>query len=112
MHVTATVQHVSYNMDVTHLETPAEARAGVFLKIDHFALVAKLLNLNTDEALSRALGMNRITMSRARDGILGERFIAAVLYVFGKRATELAALGVGVKFDDLFEVRRYKQVAS
>lgn len=82
-----------------------DVRAGVFLRTEHFALVARLLDLTTDAALSRAIGMDRITISRARDGIIGERFIAAVLSVFGERKDELANLGVGVGFDDLFEVR-------
>lgn len=82
-----------------------DVRAGVFLRTEHFALVARLLDLTTDAALSRAIGMDRITISRARDGIIGERFIAAVLSVFGDRKDELAPLGVGVTFDDLFEVR-------
>ncbi|TWG21016.1 hypothetical protein FHX34_103545 [Actinoplanes teichomyceticus] len=84
---------------------PVEVRAGVFLKTDHFALVAKLLDLTTDAALSRAIKMDRITISRARDGIIGERFIAAVLSVFGEHAEKLAKYGVGVKFEDLFEIR-------
>lgn len=88
-----------------------DVRAGVFLRTEHFALVARLLDLTTDAALSRAIGMDRITISRARDGIIGERFIAAVLSVFGQHEDELAKLGVGVKFDDLFEVRRDKAVS-
>lgn len=108
MHVTTTVQHVSYNMHVTD----PEVRPGVFLKVEHFNLAARLLGLDTDAAISRAIGMDRITISRARDGILGEKFIAAVLTVFGQRADELAALGVGVKFDDLFTVQRFKASAE
>jgi len=77
----------------------------VFLRTEHFALVARLLDLTTDAALSRAIGMDRITISRARDGIIGERFIAAVLSVFSERKDELANLNVGVTFDDLFEIR-------
>jgi hypothetical protein len=82
-----------------------DVRAGVFLRTNHFALVARLLNLTTDAALSRAIGMDRITISRARDGIIGERFIAAVLKAFGDRKADLAVLGVGVAFEDLFEIR-------
>jgi hypothetical protein len=100
MRVTVTVQHVSYNMDVTQ----PDLRAGVFLKTEHFALVAKLLDLPSDAAIGRAIGMDRLTIGRARDGIIGERFIAAVLSAFGQRAEALAELGVGVKFDDLFEL--------
>lgn len=84
---------------------PLDVRAGVYLKTDHFALVAKLLDFTTDAALSRAIGMDRITISRAREGIIGERFIAAVLSVFGERSEDLAKYGVDVRFEDLFEIR-------
>jgi hypothetical protein len=93
-----------------HVPQP-DVRAGVFLKTEHFSLVARLLNLNTDAALSRAIGMDRITISRARDGIIGERFIAAVLRAFGEHEAELAKVGVGVKFEDLFAIGS-KQAAA
>lgn len=104
MHVTANVQHVSYNMDVTYPEGRTDVRPGVLLRSEHFALVARLLNLNSDAALSRAIGMDRITISRAREGVIGERFIAAVLAAFAEHAGALGELGVGVKFEDLFEI--------
>lgn len=88
-----------------HVTAPEAVRAGVFLKVEHFNLVARLLDLDTDAAISRAIGMDRITISRARDGVLGERFIAAVLSAYGEHAEELAALNVAVAFEDLFEVR-------
>jgi hypothetical protein len=100
MRVTANVQHVSYNMDVTQ----PDLRAGVFLKTDHFALVTKLLDLTSDAAIGRAIGMDRLTIGRARDGIIGERFIAAVLSTFGQHADTLSELGVGVQFEDLFQI--------
>jgi hypothetical protein len=83
---------------------PTEIRAGVFLRTEHFALVAQLLDLRTDAALSRAIGMDRITISRAREGVIGERFIAAVLKAFGEHEDRLRQLGVGVKFEDLFTI--------
>lgn len=89
--------------------TAPEVRVGVFLKVNHFNLAARLLKLDTDAAIGRAIGMDRITISRARDGILGERFIAAVLYLFGEHVEELAALNVGVKFEDFFEIQPCKQ---
>lgn len=100
MCVTDNVQHVSYNVHVTQ----ADLRAGVFLKTDHFALVTRLLDLPSDAAIGRAIGMDRLTIGRAREGTIGERFIAAVLSAFGQHSEPLAALGVGVKFEDLFEI--------
>jgi hypothetical protein len=82
----------------------AEPRAGVFLKTEHFALVARLLNLTSNAALARAFGLNPETITRARDGIIGEKFIAAVLSYFAARADELAKYGVSARFDDIFEI--------
>jgi predicted secreted protein len=93
-----------------HVAT-AETRAGVFLKTEHFALVARLLNLTSDVALGRAVGLNPMTISRAREGVIGEKFIAAVLSYFAGRAEELAKYGVGARFDDLFEIAP-KQAAA
>jgi hypothetical protein len=84
---------------------PADSRAGVFLKTEHFALVARLLNLTSDAALARSFGVNPMTISRAREGVIGEKFIAAVLKSYGEHADELAKYSIGVKFEDLFEVR-------
>jgi hypothetical protein len=84
---------------------PPLTRAGVFLKNEHFALVSRVLGFSSDAALSRVIGMDRMTIGRARDGVIGERFIAAVLSAFGGHKEELAALGVGVSFEDLFEIR-------
>jgi hypothetical protein len=83
---------------------PAETRAGVFLQTEHFALVARLLNLTSNAALARAFGLNPETITRARDGIIGEKFIAAVLSYFAGRADELAKYGVSARFDDIFEI--------
>lgn len=83
----------------------AETRAGVFLKTEHFDLVARLLNLTSNMALGRVFGLNPETIGRARDGIIGEKFIAAILSYFSERADELAKYGVSARFDDLFEIR-------
>lgn len=94
----------------THV-APAEVRAGVYLKVDRFALVARMLGYTSDAALGRAIGMTDRTVSRARDGVIGEQFIAAVLHTFGEREEELNQFGISVKFEDLFEIRD-KAVAS
>lgn len=93
--------HVSTDMHVA----PADTRAGVFLKTDHFALVARLLNLTSDAAIGRAIGVTTETVGRARKGVIGEKFIAAVLSTFGERAEELTKYSVTVAFEDLFEIR-------
>lgn len=87
-----------------------DVRAGVYLRTDRFALVARILGHTSDAALARAIGMTDRTVSRAREGVIGEQFIAAVLRTFGEHDAELAQYGVGVKFEDLFEIGE-KQVA-
>lgn len=84
---------------------PSDARAGVFLRTERFALVARVLGHTSDAALGRAIGMAERTVRRARDGVIGEQFIAAVLAAFGEHEADLAAHNIGVKFEDLFEVR-------
>jgi predicted secreted protein len=84
---------------------PAESRAGVFLNTEHFALIARLLNLTSDAAIARAFRVNPITISRAREGVIGEKFIAAAVSYFGEHADELAKYSLGAKFEDLFEIR-------
>lgn len=92
-------------MHVAASATPPETRAGVFLKTDHFALVARLLNLTSDAALARETGLNSETFRRAREGVIGEKFIAAVLSLFGEHAEQLSQFSVTVAFEDLFEIR-------
>ena len=55
--------------------------------------------------------MTERTVGRARDGVIGERFIAAVLSAFGEHEEELATYGIGVKFEDLFEIREKASAA-
>ncbi len=81
-----------------------EVRAGVFLKNEHLALVAKLLDLNTDTALGRTIGMDPRTISRARTGVIGEPFIAALLSAFAPHAEYLGQYNVGVRFEDFFAI--------
>lgn len=90
---------------------PPEVRAGVFINLERFALVSRVIGHTSDAALARAIGMNRETIGRARDGILGERFIAAVLKEFGEHEEELAKLGLTAKFEDIFEIRDKAAVA-
>lgn len=82
----------------------SSVRPGIYLKAERFALVARLLGCTSDAALGRVIGMTEKTISRARGGMIGEQFVAAVLKAFGEHEQQLAQFGVGVKFEDLFEV--------
>lgn len=93
-------------MDVADLAaTPV--RWGVWLKPEQFALVTRVLGYTSEAELARVLGVDRITVGRAKAGdAVGHRFIAAVLSVFGRREAELSAMGVTAKFEDLFTIGR------
>lgn len=90
---------------------PPDVRAGVYLKVERFNLICRILGHTSDPTIGRSIGMTDRTVSRAREGVIGERFIAAVLKTFGEREEELAEYGIGVRFEDLFEIRD-KQVTS
>lgn len=86
-------------------------RAGVYLRVERFNLIMRVLGHTTDPAVGRFIGMTDRTITRAREGIIGEQFIAAVLAALGPHAEDLAALNLGVRFEDVFEVRT-KPVAA
>jgi hypothetical protein len=90
---------------------PTDLRPGVFLKTTQFALVARILGHTSDAALGRAIGMSDKTIGRAREGVIGEQFIAAVLTAFGEHEELLKQYGISVKFEDLFEIGN-KQAAA
>lgn len=90
---------------------PPDVRAGVYLKVERFNLICRILGHTSDPTIGRFIGMTDRTVSRAREGIIGERFIAAVLRTFGEHEVELAEYGIGIRFEDLFEIRD-KQVTS
>jgi hypothetical protein len=76
----------------------------VFLRVERFGLIMRILGHTTDPAIARFIGMTDRTVVRARAGIIGERFIAAVLIALAPHADDLRALNLGVSFEDLFEV--------
>lgn len=90
---------------------PPEVRAGVYLKVERFNLICRILGHTSELTIGRSIGMTVRTVSRAREGIIGERFIASVLKAFGEHEAELAEYGIGVHFEDLFELGD-KQVTS
>lgn len=101
MRVRPRVRHVSTDTDVALVDK----RPAVFLKVDRFDLICRILDHTTDAAIARFIGMTEPTIPRARKGIIGEKFIAAVLKNFGERSDELAKYGIGTRFEDLFEIR-------
>ncbi|MGI5178642.1 hypothetical protein ACQEVZ_20130 [Dactylosporangium sp. CA-152071] len=80
-------------------------RAGVFLRLDRFDLITRVLNCGSDVARSRLLDMDPKTIYRARRGVIGEEFIARLLDVMRQNEAALAAVDIGTSFEDVFEVR-------
>lgn len=94
-------------MDVVQVDL----RAGVYLRKERFDLICRILGHTSDTAVGRFIGMTDKTVKRARDGILGEAFIASVLRAISEHQSQLAEYGIGVRFEDVFEIRD-KQVVS
>jgi hypothetical protein len=96
----------------TDVATP-DTRARVYLRVERFNLIARTLGFQTTEATSRFVGISRRQVDRACKGdrVVGEGFIAAVLTAFAPHEAALRKLGIGVRFEDLFEIRN-KEVAA
>jgi hypothetical protein len=86
---------------------------GVFLRPGRLSLYAKVLGCSSDFAFAQLIGMTERTISRARnDGIIGIQFVAAILSTLAQHEAELAAMNLGIRFEDIFEVGRFKASAS
>ena len=83
-------------------------RAGVFLRGQRFDEVTKALGAHSDQARARLLAVDPKTIYRARRGVIGEEFIARVIDVMTRRASELVAVGVTPTFEAMFEIREKK----
>lgn len=89
----------------TQARDMAGTRAGIFLRLDRFDLITRVLGCGSDVARARLLDMDPKTIYRARRGVIGEEFIARLLDVMRQHEAELAAINIGVAFEDVFEVR-------
>jgi hypothetical protein len=81
-------------------------RAGVLLRSDRFDLMTRVLGCGSDLARARFFNLDPKTLWSARQGRVGEKFIAQVLLVLGMHEAELAPLGLTPTFEELFEVRQ------
>lgn len=80
-------------------------RAGVLLRSDRFDLMTRVLGCESDLARSRFLHLDPKTLWSARQGRVGEKFIAQVLAVLARHEEQLGQLGLKPTFEELFEVR-------
>jgi hypothetical protein len=92
---------------IPDIDVEPEARVGVFLRPGQLTHYARVLGCTSDFAFAQLIGMTERTISRAKnDGIIGIQFVAAVLSTLAKHEAELAAMNLGARFEDIFEVGR------
>lgn len=78
-------------------------RAGVFLQAERFDLVMRILGCRSETAAARMLDVDPKTIYLARTrGVIGEKFIAAVLAVMREHKDKLAELGISAEFEEVF----------
>lgn len=69
-----------------------------------FDLYTRIIGSGSDAARGALIHMDRKTVGRAREGIVGETFIANVLHYLGEERDRLAEFGLEPRFENLFEV--------
>jgi hypothetical protein len=80
--------------------TDAEIR----LRVDRFELMTRVLGCESDLARAYLIGVDPRTISRARQGVIGEVFMAKLVTALRRNRPRLAELGLEPTLDDLFEV--------
>lgn len=88
-------------------------RAGVFLRDggEPFNRMLRFLGAKSDLGRSRLLDVDPRTISRAREGIIGEQLIAKVIALMERHAEQLAAADEATTFEDIFEIGPKKVAA-
>lgn len=91
-------------MQVATADTQAEIRLRTEDGEDRFTTMTRMLGMESDTARAAFIGVSPRTISRARDGIIGEEFIGRTLSALRRNEKRLAKYGVTTTFDDLFVV--------
>lgn len=97
-------RHMRPDTDVVHVDIRAEIHLRTEDGIDRFTTMTRLLGMESDTARAAFIKMNPRTVSRAREGVIGEEFIAASLSALRRHQPRLAKFGVEPTFDELFVV--------
>lgn len=95
---------MSPDTDVATPDTRAEIRLRSEDGEDRFTVMTRVLGIESDTARANFVGVNPRTISRAREGVIGEEFIARTLSALRRREKTLAKFGLQPTFDDLFIV--------
>jgi hypothetical protein len=91
-------------MPETDAREKSSTRAGVLLRADRFDLITAALGHGTDLRRAVLLQVDPKTIYLARRGVVGEKFIAAVLSALERHADQLARLNITTAFEEVFEV--------
>lgn len=95
------VSHVSPNAQVPSQEV---TQVTIHLRGTQFDLLTVALGAPSDAKRAELIGVNPRTIARAREGRIGQDFIARTLYVLRTRADELREYGLTPDFDSLFAI--------
>lgn len=79
--------------------------ARIRVRVGHFLACMQALGYDTDVARSRLLDVDPRTLYNARQGKpIRDAFVAKTLAALAEHEARLGELGLGVRFEDLFEV--------
>jgi hypothetical protein len=85
-----------------------ELQASICLKVKNdetmFDLMTRILGCESDNARGALIRMDRKSVQRARQGVIGEIFIANALYWLGTKRDILAEFNLDPVFETVFEV--------
>lgn len=91
---------MSQDMDATE----QGAQAAIRLREEQFDAMTSLLGYGNDTTRAKLIGVWPKTVRRAREGIIGERFMAQTVAALGQHADRLAEYNLRPTLNDLFEV--------
>jgi hypothetical protein len=84
--------------------TWSQPDAKLQLRAEQFDLMTRVVGYASDAARARLLGVNERTMRRARQGIIGEVFVAHTVAALRRHEDALAERNLYPTLDSLFEV--------
>lgn len=82
------------------IDAPVDCDSGAAIRLreDRFELLTSAVGAKSDTARAELIGVDRRTIRRVRDGVVGETFMAQAVAALRKRS------GADVTLDDLFQV--------
>jgi len=81
-----------------------DPRATIRLRVDKFELMTRVVGATTMAQRSVLIGVDRKTIGRAINGVIGEVFMASTIAALRRHEPALRACGLTPSLDELFEV--------